>query len=289
MKVPTSTHPSRSVLITGASTGIGEACALHLASRGWRVFAGVRRADDGEMLVSKSSQDIIPVILDVTSSRNIAHAADRICGMVGDTGLQGLVNNAGIGVGGPLEFLPFEQIMRQFEVNLFGAIAVTQRFIPLVRQTRGRIVFVSSNSGFWCEPFLAAYGATKHGLEAIGDSLRVELRPWGIQVALIEPGMINTPIWDKARHDAEQAETMFGEDALRLYAGPVAALRRMVNKPPVMAAAPHRVALAVQHALEARRPRTRYRVGIDARIQYCLRRLLPDRVRDRIAQRIMGL
>ena len=281
--------PLRSVLITGASTGIGEACALHLAARGWRVFAGVRRDEDGQALVSKAPGKVLPVLLDVTRQSDIDAAAAYIGGIVGDAGLHGLFNNAGIGVGGPLEFLPPDMILQQFQVNVFGAIAVTQAFLPLVRQARGRILFTSSNSGFWCEPFLSVYGGTKHALEAIGDSLRVELRPWGIHVALIEPGMIKTPIWDKARQAAGSASEILPAEALELYAAPLAALRRMVQKTPGIAASPRRVALAAQHALESRRPRTRYRVGIDSRIQFYLRRLMTDRMRDRLAMWIMGL
>lgn len=281
--------PLRSILITGASTGIGEACALHLAARGWRVFAGVRREADGQALSAKSSGNVLPILLDVTRQEDIDAAVAHINGMVGDVGLHGLFNNAGIGVGGPLEFLPTGMILQQFQVNVFGAIAVTQAFLPLVRKARGRILFTSSNSGFWCEPFLSVYGGTKHALEAIGDSLRVELRPWGIHVALIEPGMVKTPIWDKARQAAGTASEILPAEALELYAAPLEALRKMVKETPAIAASPRRVALAVQHALESHRPRTRYRVGIDSRIQFHLRRLMTDRMRDRLALWIMGL
>jgi len=281
--------PLRSVLITGASTGIGEACTLHLAARGWRVLAGVRRDADGRALVSKASGNVLPILLDVTEQADIDAAAAHIGEVVGDAGLHGLFNNAGIGVGGPLEFLPVGMILQQFQVNVFGAIAVTQAFLPLVRRARGRILFTSSNSGFWCEPFLSVYGGTKHALEAIGDSLRVELRPWGIHVALIEPGTIKTPIWDKARQSAANAPGLLPEEALKLYAAPLEALRRMVQKPPAIAASPRRVALAAQHALESRRPKTRYRVGIDSRLQFYLRHLMTDRMRDRLAMMIMGL
>jgi NAD(P)-dependent dehydrogenase (short-subunit alcohol dehydrogenase family) len=253
------------------------------------VFAGVRRDADGQALVSKASGTVLPVLLDVTRQVDIDAAAAYIGGMVGDTGLHGLFNNAGIGVGGPLEFLPAGMVQQQFQVNVFGAIAVTQAFLPLVRRARGRILFTSSNSGFWCEPFLSVYGGTKHALEAIGDSLRVELRPWGIHVALIEPGMIKTPIWDKARQSAANASGLLPEEAYKLYAAPLDSLRRMVQEPPAIAASPRRVALSVQHALESRRPKTRYRVGIDSRLQFYLRHLMTDRMRDRIAMMIMGL
>ncbi len=281
--------PPRAVLITGASTGIGAACALRLASRGWRVFAGVRREADGRRLEEAAPQAITPLLLDVTRQEQLEEAVARIREEVGDRGLHGLVNNAGIAVGGPLEFLKREQIEEQFQVNVFGAVAATQVCLPLLRAAAGRLVFISSNSGFWCEPFLSVYGGSKHALEAIGDSLRVELHPWDIRVALVEPGMVKTPIWDKARAAAAHADDALSPEALDLYAAPLEALRRMVCKTPAIAAAPDRVARAVTHALEARRPKTRYRVGIDCRIQFHLRRLLPDRLRDRIARWVMGL
>ncbi len=285
----TDTDVKRSALITGASTGIGEACALRMAARGWRVFAGVRREEDGDALVAKARAAITPVILDVTCKEHIEAAVNRVRESVGANGLHGLFNNAGIAVGGPLEHLPEERILQQFQVNVFGAIAVTQAFLPLVRAARGRIVFTSSNSGFWCEPFLSVYGASKHALEAIGDSLRIELQPWGVHVALIEPGMIKTPIWDKARAEFAEVDNLLSPEALAQYARPIEALRKMVHQTPVIATPPERVARALQHALEARRPKTRYRVGIDCRLQFHLRRFLPDRVRDYLARRVMGL
>ncbi len=278
----------RHLLVTGASTGIGAACALHMATCGWRVFAGVRRKEDGDALAAETTR-IIPITLDVTCAEHIAAAVAQVRDHVGDAGLHGVFNNAGIAVGGPLEHLPAERIMQQFEVNVFGAVSVTQAFLPLLRQARGRVVFTSSNSGFWCEPFLSVYGASKHALEAIGDALRIELRPWGMHVVLIEPGMVKTPIWEKARTEIAAVDTLLSEEAMLQYAAPIEALRRMVHKTPAIAAPPERVARALRHALEARRPKTRYRVGVDCRIQYQLRRLLPDRVRDYLMRLAMGL
>ncbi|MDQ1255679.1 MAG: hypothetical protein QG656_272, partial [Candidatus Hydrogenedentes bacterium] len=170
----------RHVVITGASTGIGEACALEMASRGWRVFAGVRKSKDGEALVAKAGPAITPLLLDVTRREDIVDAEKRVRDIVGDEGLAGLVNNAGIAVAGPLEFMPMEDIERQLRVNVLGVIGMIQTFLPLVRMAHGRIVVMGSNSGFWCEPFLAAYGASKFALEGIVDSLRTELHPWRI-------------------------------------------------------------------------------------------------------------
>ena len=173
----TSTSIPRNVLITGASTGIGAACARMLAGRGWRVFAGVRKIADGESLVAGAEGQIIPVILDVTNREQIKTVVQEVSTQCGAAGLQGVVNNAGIALAGPLEFMPMEAFERQFEINVLGLIAVTKAVMPLIRAGHGRIVLMGSNSGFMCEPFLAGYGATKHALEAIADSLRIELRP----------------------------------------------------------------------------------------------------------------
>ena len=279
----------RNVLITGASTGIGEACALDLAARGWRVFAGVRKKEDGEALASKAGQAVTPILLDVTNPGHVAAAVEHIRGVVGGAGLFGVVNNAGIVVAGPLEFLPLAEIARQFQVNVLGVIAVTQAFLPLVRAARGRMVIMGSTSGFWCEPFVAPYAASKFALEGIADSLRVELYPWGIEVALIEPGMIRTPIWEKSRATAEQLYSQLPPECEHLYARPMMALREAVERAPKWAIPPSRVARAVRHALEARRPKTRYPVGPDAHLQFFLDRWLPDRLRDRLIRWVMKL
>jgi len=280
---------SRAVLITGASTGIGAACARDLAGRGWRVFAGVRKTQDGEALTAQAGPNITPVLLDVTQPESITGAEKEICAQVGEAGLHGLVNNAGIAIGGPLEFLPMEDIQKQFQVNVFGLIAVTQAFLPLVRMARGRIVLMSSNSGFWCEPFFAPYGATKFGVEAIGDSLRIELRPWNIAVALIEPGMIRTPIWEKTRAAANGWASSLPPECESLYARPLTAVRASIESASGMAIPPERVARAVRHALESRRPKTRYPVGPDSHLQSFLVRWMPDRFRDRLTRWIMKI
>jgi NAD(P)-dependent dehydrogenase (short-subunit alcohol dehydrogenase family) len=283
------TASPRNVLITGASTGIGAACTRMLAGRGWRVFAGVRRASDGEALMQGAEGRIHPVILDVTNREQIKTVVQEVTALCGEAGLYGVVNNAGIALAGPLEFMPLEAFERQFEINVLGLVAVTQAVMPAIRAARGRIVLMGSNSGFMCEPFLAGYGATKHALEAIADSLRIELRPWGIGVALIEPGAIKTPIWNKSREAAEQLFTGLPPQCEELYAAPIAALRKMVEKIPASAIPPERVAQAVVHALESRRPRTRYPVGLDSIAGAWVVRLVPDRLRDWIIRKVMGL
>ena len=185
------------VVITGASTGIGAASATELARHGFSVFAGVRKQRDGERLTAQSGH-IVPLLLDVTNSEQIASAAETVCRSVGDAGLAGLVNNAGIVVAGPLEILPLDQLRLQLEVNVVGQIAVTQAFLPLLRKARGRIVNMSSLNGRIASPYLAPYAASKHALEAVNNAIRLELRAWGIRVLVIEPGATTTPIWDKA-------------------------------------------------------------------------------------------
>ncbi|PYR57414.1 MAG: short-chain dehydrogenase/reductase, partial [Acidobacteria bacterium] len=171
---------TRRVLITGSSTGIGEACARRLDAAGWRVFAGVRREEDGQRLRAGMSSRLTPVLLEVTDAASMARAA-RTIGVEGaDAGLDGLVNNAGIAVAGPLEYLPIADFRRQLEVNVVGPLAVTQALLPAIRARRGRIVLMGSIAGRMTVPFLGPYSASKFALEAMADALRVELQPWDI-------------------------------------------------------------------------------------------------------------
>jgi NAD(P)-dependent dehydrogenase (short-subunit alcohol dehydrogenase family) len=272
----------KSVLITGASTGIGRATALHLDARGWRVFAGARREEDAAALRAAGSERLAPLMLDVTDAGQVAAAAERIGGEVGEAGLDALVNNAGIGVMGPLETLPLDDFRRQIEVNLTGQVAVTQSMLPLIRRATGRVVFVSSAGGRMALPFGGPYHAAKFGLEAVADSLRQELRPWRIEVVVIEPGSIDTPIWERSVRAyeamAERAPTAQEE----LYGERLAGLRRGAERTAARGIPPDKVARAIERELAARRPRTRRRVGLDAKGQVFLRRLLPDRALDRL-------
>jgi NAD(P)-dependent dehydrogenase (short-subunit alcohol dehydrogenase family) len=280
---------TRTALVTGASTGIGEACARRLDAMGWRVFAGVRREADAEALRRGASPRLVPVRLDVTDAAQVGAAAGAVAAAVGDAGLDALVNNAGIVVAGPLECLPLAEVRAQLEVNVVGVVAVTQACLPLLRRARGRIVNIGSISGRSAAPFIGAYSASKFALEALTDALRVELAPWGIEVAVIEPGAIATPIWAKSEALAERNLAAAGPGAGALYGAAMAAMRRVVGDAARRAAPADRVADAVAHALTARRPRTRYLVGADARLQAALARLLPDRLRDRLTARFMGL
>lgn len=278
----------RSVLITGASTGIGRATALHLESKGWRVFAGVRKEDDAASLREAGSERLVPLMLDVTDAAQIAAAAERIGAEVGEAGLDGLVNNAGIAVPGPLETLPIEDFKRQIEINLTGQVAVTQALLPQIRAAGGRIVFISSIGGRIAFPFTGAYHAAKFGIEAVGDVLRRELRGWGISVSVVEPGSIATAIWDRGERVADE----IGERSPareELYGRAIARYRKVMRKTGERGIAPEKVAGTIEHALSSSRPRSRYLVGLDAKVQARLKYVIPTRVFDRILIRATGL
>lgn len=284
------TNNSRpAMVITGASTGIGEACALELDRRGFRVFAGVRAEAAAEKLRAKASARLTPVLLDITQSDSIAAAAATVAAAVGEAGIAGLVNNAGIAVAGPLEVLPIEALRLQFEVNVIGQVAVTQAFLPLLRQARGRVVNISSVSGGLSAPYLGAYSASKFALEAITDALRLELRTWGIGVSSVEPGPIDTPIWEKSTRTGDQMTERLAPDQLALYEDDLAALRAAVQRSTQTAAPVERVVHAVVHALEAKRPKTRYFLGWGVRVCFKSMKMLPDRVRDWLIRKQMGL
>ncbi len=275
------------VVITGASTGIGEACALRLDRLGFAVFAGVRREADAKALRAKTSDRLTPVILDVTQQRDLDEAVENVVDAVGDAGVAGLVNNAGIAVGGPLEFVAIDALRNQLDVNLVGQVAVTQAFLPLLRRGTGRIVNIGSLSGVIAFPFIGAYSASKFALEAVTDALRVELRPWNIHVSIIEAGEIETPIWDKSLADADEMIATLPPQGRAWYGSVLTGLRgRLAQRRGLPA---DHVARAVAHALTSRRPRTRYVVGRGARLKILLWRVLPDRLRDwLIAQLLRG-
>jgi NAD(P)-dependent dehydrogenase (short-subunit alcohol dehydrogenase family) len=276
------------VVITGASTGIGEACALHLDYLGYRVFAGIRKAADGESLRRRASARLVPVRLDISDAMEIGEAARRVIEALGEGGLAGLVNNAGIVVGGMLEFLPLDALRHQLEVNVIGPMAVTQAFLPSLRKARGRIVNIGSVSGLISAPFTGAYSASKFALEALTDSLRQELRPWKIRVSIIEPGFIQTPIVSKSLAAAEALLAQLPPEALQLYGPFLRAVSDATQREAAKAAPTETVVKAVVHALSARRPRTRYVVGRPS-FQISLVRALPDRWRDTLFARRLGL
>ena len=268
------------VVVTGASTGIGAACALDCASRGMTVFAGVRDPRAGEALVAKAGPSLIPILLDVTDEPSIARSLDVVQRVVGKAGLGGLVNNAGIVVGSPLEVIPLSQLRTQLEVNVIGQIAVTQAFLPLLRLGHGRIVNMGSIAGRGTIPLLGPYSASKYALEALTDALRMELQPWGIHVSIIEPGAIATPIWEKSGKASQELEALAGDEARALYGDAVNRVREAVAKSAERAISQDAVVRAVHHALTAACPKTRYLVGNDAKLRAWMVKWLPDRMQD---------
>jgi NAD(P)-dependent dehydrogenase (short-subunit alcohol dehydrogenase family) len=269
---------SKNVLITGASTGLGRSAALMLAASGWRVYAGVRKPADAKSLQAEAEGTLVPLELDVAKPESVAAAIEQLAKATGGE-LHGLINNAGVYVGGPLELMRPGEIDDTFAVNVIGLLSVTRACLPLLRAARGRIVNVSSISGLIAMPGVSAYAASKHAVEAITDALRVELHPFGIQVVAVEPGGIKTPIWDKgAKRDAAINEDPDTAELRRLYAPLVKLLQKLNSKPGGLP--PEAVAKVVIEALESKRPKNRYLVGKDAKSIALLRRL-PDALRDR--------
>lgn len=278
----------RSVLVTGSSTGIGRATALRLDAAGWRVYAGVRKQEDADSLRAAGSERLTPVMLDVTDADAISAAAALLGDELGNAGLNGLVNNAGVAIPSPLETMPIDAFRRQIEVNLTGQVAVTQAMLPLLRGARGRIVFVSSIGGRIAFPMTGAYHAAKFGVEAVGDVFRQELRRWRISVSVVEPGSIDTPIWDSGERAADQ---IGGDLRAReeLYGKAIASYRKVTKNLAERGIEPDKVAEVVEHALTSSRPRSRYLVGLDAKTQARLKPVIPTRIWDRIVARIMNL
>lgn len=273
----------RTVVVTGASSGLGREAALHLARIGFQVFAGVRAPADGERLLAESSGDRLhPLRIDVTRSEQIRQAVDEVTGRLGDTGLWGLVNNAGVAQPGPLECLPTAALRRQLETNVIGQVETIQGFLPLLRAGRGRIVNVTSGLGRVALPYLGAYAAAQFAKEAISDSLRRELRPSGVTVSVVQPGAIRTPIWEKLDQAGEEVIDGAPESTVALYRGPFRAfLRDNARQVLRSRTTPARYARTVARALTASRPKTRYPVGPDVRFASLAARLLPDTLIDR--------
>ena len=279
----------RSVVITGASSGIGAACARYLDGRGFTVWAGVRRAEDGDELARLCSSRLRVLRLDVTNSESISAAGRVLTEVVGENGLWGLVNNAGISVAGPLELLPLADVRTQFEVNVIGALAVTQTLLPLLRQGRGRIVNISSIAGLTATPFLGAYCSSKFALEAMSDALRLELAPWGVTVSLVEPGAVQSQIWQRATMSATHMLSQVTPASRALYDEPLRRMQDVIGRAAKRAIPAAVVARAVAHALTVPRPRARYLIGKDARVRALMKWMLPTRVQDRVLAWFLGL
>ncbi len=273
----------RSVLVTGASTGIGYACVQAISYAGFITFAGVRTEADAER-VSSLHANVRPLLLDVTIPQQITAAANAI--RVSGAPLCGLVNNAGVAVAGPLEYLPLEDFRRQFEINVFGALAVTQAMLPLLRASgNAHVVFMSSVSGQIAPPFIGPYASSKFAVEAMADALRMEFSPFGIRVSVVQPGNVRTPIWQKGRDAKDDLVRRMPQDAVTHYGEAVDALMRATQREEHSGIEPDQVARAVLHALTAARPKARYAVGNPPAWQRRLASLLPERARDRLILR----
>jgi NAD(P)-dependent dehydrogenase (short-subunit alcohol dehydrogenase family) len=275
---------SGTVLITGTSSGIGRACAEEMARRGYRVLAGVRKESDGEEVRALSPERIEPIILDVTDLGAIAAVPDRVGGE-----LAGLVNNAGMANAGPLEYLPVEEVKNQLDVMLLAPFALTKAMIPALRAGRGRVVMIGSIGGRTALPFMGPYNAAKAGIDGFANSLRQELEPFGVHVALVEPGAIKTRIWQKGIDAGEKLRDSLPAEGKRDYGDRIERMAKAAADSERRGVAPEKVANVVAHALTADKPKTRYLVGIDARVQAGLRAALPDRALDRVLGRVSGL
>jgi NAD(P)-dependent dehydrogenase (short-subunit alcohol dehydrogenase family) len=276
----------RTVLITGCSTGIGRAAAVMLAERGFHVFGGVRNEQNATELQALHAA-ITPVLMDVTREEDVARAVETIRA-ASPQGLWGLVNNAGVGLPAAVEFTSRDDLLRLFEVNTIAPLRLIQTFLPLLRQARGRIVNVTSMNGVLALPMVGGYSASKFALEALSDTLRIELRPWRVSVSVVRPGQVRTPIFAKAgaalagRVAAIPAELRPGYE--KMYAQGEFFNNRGVKSP----TPPEAVAKAIFQALSVRSPQPHYHVGIDARLMKMMRSWLPTRIRDRILARVMG-
>ncbi len=284
MRSMTVTHArSKSVVVTGASSGLGRAAAIHLSELGYRVFAGVRTESSAAELsrLSPSMGNLIPVVLDVTDAASIAQAGNLVERRCSDTGLWAVVNNAGISISAPLECIPMDVMRTQLETNVVGALAVLQRFLPLLRASRGRVVNISSGVGNVAPPYLGAYAASQFAKEGLSDALRRELRPLGVSVSVIQPGAVATPIWGKARKSADEILAAAPAEVVETYR---ARFIDFLNMNELRAQASKTTtadyANAVADALAAKHPKPRYRVGVDSWSSAIARRMVPDRMMD---------
>jgi NAD(P)-dependent dehydrogenase (short-subunit alcohol dehydrogenase family) len=283
--MPAETPPA--VVVTGASTGIGAACAEYLDERGFRVFASVRKQADADRIAALGSSRLEPLLLDLTDAESIAKAAERVDAALPDAGLAGLVNNAGISVDIPLECVDIDLLRHQLEVNSVAPVVVTQAFLPLLRRARGRVVNVNSVNGRVASPFSGPYCMSKFALEAFTDCLRQEFASWGMHVASVEPGHIATAMLEKAR-EADWSSEASTRD-LELYGEGYQAFKEFERQNVENAVSCEVVSRAIFHALTARRPRTRYQVGKNARLFVALAQFFPDRAVDWVTRKVMGL
>jgi len=269
------------VLVTGAARGIGRATASRLAASGWDVLGGVRSDADGEAL---RAAGVTPVALDVTDAAQVAALPAAL-----PERLDAVVNNAGIVVNGPIEALPLDELRRQLEVNVVGQVAVTQAVLPKLRASRGRVVFVSSLSGRVSTPMTGAYNASKFALEGLADALRMELRPWGIGVVLIEPAQTDTDLWRKADDAMDESVAALSPEHRELYAKHIDGARKMIPRAQKLASSVDGVAAVIERALTAKRPKARYVVGAGPKVQGAMAKVTPTPVLDAALRAATGV
>jgi NAD(P)-dependent dehydrogenase (short-subunit alcohol dehydrogenase family) len=272
-----------SVLVTGAGRGIGKSIVEHLASRGWDVIAGVRSERDATAVTALDPQRISSVILDVTDAGHIAALNESL-----PERLDAVVNNAGIAVGGPMETLGADEWRKQLEINVIGQLAVTKAALPRLRQSHGRVVFISSVNGRLSMSLIGAYSASKFALEAAADALRMELSPWRIRVVVVEPAQTDTDMWHTADDMVADLEAGLTPEHRDLYARHIAGFKKMIPLSKKIAVPTEKVSAVVEEALTARRPRARYVVGVGPKLQVALMTNLPAWARDRVLRRVAG-
>lgn len=279
----------KSVLITGASSGIGYACAIDLAARGWRVFAAVRKKSDAKKLTDESAGKITPVIMDIVDYESVKKAAKIMEGLLAGTGLDALFNNAGISVQGPMEIVPLEMFEQQFRVNVFGHLAVTQAFLPLIRKARGRIVFMSSESGRITIPLVGPYSASKFALESMANALRMELLPWKIRVSLVEAATIKTPMWEKIDTTTDRLLAAIPGESKELYRTELDTLIHFPKKQANSGISMKKAVRVIRRSLSARFPRARYLVGWEARLFIMMHNIFPTIIVDWVSSKMIIL
>ena len=280
---------NKAVLVTGTSTGIGRHAALQLDKLGYQVFATVRKDQDAAAISSESSDRLTPLILDVTDSSSLDQAQKFVSQAVGETGLWGLVNNVAVAFVSPLEYAPLDDFRKLYAVNVFGLLAITQKFLPLIRLAMGRIVNISSTASSAVAPFHGPYSSSKLALNGLTDSLRLELKPLGVKVSLIIYGSVQTPIWDKGGDSSSKIAKEFPPRAIDLYGKNLRSVRDYCNRIGKTGLTIEQSFQPVLHALAAKRPKIRYLVGWDARYHYLLRILFYGHLSDWILMRTIGI
>ncbi len=279
----------KAVLVTGCSTGIGRAVVIQLVGAGYLVYAGVRKAKDIAQLNQLGIDHLVPIILDVCDDDSINRLYARLQQDLGTKGLFGLINNAGVAQASPLEFIDRDQLERQIQTNLCGPVLLTARLLPLLRQAKGRIINISSGAAIFATPFLGIYSATKSALESVSEALRVELRSSGVEVIIVQPGYMRSDIHHKNDVAIDQLQKSLSDRGLSYYGAAIEKVKSSNEKMAASATPAEICASVVSKALSVEKPRSRYRVGKDAKIAGLLLPLMPDRLKDLLFGKLLGL